>query len=389
MGTDGHDDAGAALLAPRRAARMSRGAPGAMPRAPRLPGHGPRPHDDRLAVRLAVRVEDAASGHGGVPVPAGFLSVGKTSTAREALRLPGGRGRRPWRPAPTDPDAFPSGLEHLAPHPVIRPDVVPSCPGAGAGRGERAAAALRRPPSGPAPGPVLVRGALSSGDLLECTTPAGTHGPLPADEPGRVREPATARMIAVPDEFDGAALAAPERKAADGAARPALALRHAGKGRVARSLATAPAQLQGCETAPPPARALLEAATDDRCLDLDPHLVLAFPRAAAGKRTQAVALREQADAGRTGPAGPASGFPCRSGRATEAAGDFCALVRPAGARAWRREYHETVRLVLPITDPERPGAPEPDGRPKPPPPYAEGADADGVWSEPPWGGQPP
>ncbi|WP_052069498.1 hypothetical protein [Streptacidiphilus albus] len=121
--------------------------------------------------------------------------------------------------------------------------------------------------------PVLVLGTLWK-DYHDTYT--ALPGPGAMDPYARVRELLAGRSIAVPDAFDGTALAAARRLAAGGDQLLDAALERGHDRRVAQHLAGAPALLERYHDVSPPARALLDAASDALRLGVGLYLPLEF-----------------------------------------------------------------------------------------------------------------
>ncbi|MEU4494222.1 helix-turn-helix domain-containing protein [Streptomyces sp. NPDC023998] len=251
--------------------------PTTMPRAvARLPQYVRRPHDDALAKRVDAALE---KGRSELVVLVGSSSTGKTRACWEAVQPLAEHGWRLWHPFdPTRAEAVLANLERVAPRTVVWLNEAQHYLSAGAGVGERIAAALRSLLIDTKRRPVLILATLWPEYATAYTTP---RQPGQEDPHAQVRELLAGRQITLPDSFDAAATDATKILAAAGDQQLAHALEHARDGRLTQFLAGAPELLYRYETASPPARALLRAAMDARRLDVGLHLPLAFLEHAA------------------------------------------------------------------------------------------------------------
>lgn len=245
---------------------------------PLLPVYVERDHD----VRLGEAVQQVTSGRSAIVVLIGGSSTGKTRACWEALhKLP--RGWRLWHPiSPDRPEAATEALDAIGPrtvvwlnetqHYLLTPD---------SGLGECVAAGLRELMRTPERGPVLILGTLwhEYWDILTTTPRPGTQ----LDPHAQARALLTGPNIgvAIPDTFTGTALEAVS-DAATRDPRLAEAHAHAERGEITQYLAGAPAVVARYQAAPPPARALIEAAMDARRLGHSRVLSLSMLKAAAG-----------------------------------------------------------------------------------------------------------
>ncbi|GAA3984785.1 hypothetical protein GCM10022630_31210 [Thermobifida alba] len=248
------------------------GAAGSVPRrdAARLPVYVRRAHDEELASV----VEDAARGRSRMAVLVGSSSTGKTRACWEAIQPLAERGWRLWHPVdPTRAEAALADLDHITPHTVVWLNEAQHYLGAGGGTGERVATALHTLLTDPDRAPVLVLGTLW---LDYAHTYTQRPDPGQPDVHAQARALLAGRLIHVPDAFDQTALAEAHRHAKTGDGQWAHALELSRQGRVAQVLAGGPALLERYQTAPPAARALLEAAMDARRLGAGLHLPQEF-----------------------------------------------------------------------------------------------------------------
>ncbi|RBQ17248.1 hypothetical protein DP939_25205 [Spongiactinospora rosea] len=252
-----------------------------LPDAPPLPVYVPRAHDRALGEVVA----RAAAGASGIAVLVGGSSTGKTRACWEALAPLRGRELpwRVWHPIdPTRPEAALADLHGIAPYTVVwlneaqfylRPDTV----------GEQVAAGLRELLRDERRGPVLVLATLWPGEW-DALTARPAAGP---DLHAQARELLDGHDIAVPEAFTGDDLTElAERAATD--PRLNQAAGHAVDGRITQYLAGVPVLLDRYAHAPPPTRAVIDAAMDARRLGAGPHLPLAWlAQAAPGYLTDA------------------------------------------------------------------------------------------------------
>ncbi|MFG2088922.1 MULTISPECIES: tetratricopeptide repeat protein [unclassified Spirillospora] len=224
---------------------------------PPLPRYVPRPHDEVLRDR----VRAASAGRSTTAMLVGESSTGKTRAAWEAVQeLP-----EPWTLwHPTDPDRLLGGLDAVAPHTVIwLNDAQNLLLTPGDGLGEKAAAGLRTLVRDPDRGPVLILGTIWPEPWYRLTTPAVTADG--SDPHAQARALLRGGDISVPAVFSERDLQALRLFAREDA-RLAEAAARAADGRVPQFLAGAPALLERYRNAPPPVRALIDAAIDARRL---------------------------------------------------------------------------------------------------------------------------
>jgi hypothetical protein len=223
-------------------------------------------------------VRAAAGGASGVAVLVGGSSTGKTRACWEALEPLRGQ-REPWRVwhaiDPSRPGAALDELPWVAPRTVVWLNEAQFYLLAGDGAGERVAAGLRELLRDPARGPVLVLATLWPEYWAELAVRPAAGMPDPHDQ---ARKLLAGRDIAVPGELT---MAEQEEAAAAGDPRLALAAAQAGDGQVVQLLAGAPELISRYESAPPAARAVLDAAVDARRMGMGPALSRAFLEEAA------------------------------------------------------------------------------------------------------------
>ncbi|MFI0711390.1 helix-turn-helix domain-containing protein [Streptomyces inhibens] len=240
-----------------------------------LPAYVPRPHDEELAGIVAA----AAAGRSEMALLVGNSSTGKTRACWEAVQPLAGLGWRLWHPFdPTRVEAALAGIEHVGPRTVVWLNEAQHYLGVDGGLGERMAAALRTLLIDPQRSPILILGTL-------WPSYADEYGALPQlgiqDRFSQVRELLARRQIPIPDSFDAAAIAKARGLASAGDHHLAHALEHLRDGRLTQHLAGAPELLRRYEMAPPPVRALLQAAIDARRLGVGLHLPSDFLEEAA------------------------------------------------------------------------------------------------------------
>lgn len=244
-------------------------------RGAKLPEYVRRSHDAQLAAVVA----DAASGNSRMTVLVGSSSTGKTRACWEAVQPLAHQGWLLWHPiSPTHADAVLADIEDIAPRTVIWLNEAQNYLGAGAGVGERIAAALRCLLADPERTPVLVLGTLWPHFATVYTARPERDED---DQHRQARELLAGRRITLPDSFDEAAVDCARALAAAGDLQLAKALEQSSDGRLTQYLAGAPELLHRYETASPPARALLNVAMDARRLGAAHHLPLTFLKQAA------------------------------------------------------------------------------------------------------------
>jgi hypothetical protein len=219
---------------------------------PALPPYARRAHDEALAAVVAA----AVSGQSRLVVLVGGSSTGKTRACWEAVTALGAlpAGWRLWHPYdPTRPKALLEGLPAVAPRTVVwLNEAQLYLLEAPADAAERAATAMRALLADPGRGPVLVLATLWPRYWDALTREAGTLRTL-LEEGSR---------ITVPGAFTEA-----EAKDLRRSGDPRLAAAGAAdSGQVTQFLAGAPVLVDRYQTAPPPARAVIEAAMDARRL---------------------------------------------------------------------------------------------------------------------------
>lgn len=239
-------------------------------RATSLPGYVRRPHDEELATVVLA----AQAGHSGMAVLVGPSSAGKTRACWESVQPLAHQGWRLWHPFdPTRAEAALADLVRVAPCTVVWLNEAQHYFGAGAGVGERIAAAVHNLLTAPARAPVLVLATLWP-EYADVYT--ALPEPEAPDAHPRVRELLAGRQIVLPDSFDTDATHRAEVLAAAGDRQLAHALHHMNSGRLTQFLAGAPELLRRHATSSPSARALLHAAMDARRLGAGLHLPAAF-----------------------------------------------------------------------------------------------------------------
>ncbi|MFE1331795.1 tetratricopeptide repeat protein [Streptomyces microflavus] len=224
-----------------------------------LPTYVPRSHDDQLR---AV-VSKALAGKSMLAVLVGGSSAGKTRACWEALQqIPD--DWRLWHPIDPDrPEAALKELDQVGPRTVIWLNesqhylLTPN-----SSLGERVAARLRSVLRDPSRSPVLVLGTIWPQYWAALTRPPA-EAEIPLEPHPQARALMTGRGIQVPDAFSAADLATLHSSAS---ADPRLhqAATHASHGQITQYLAGVPALLERYRTAPPTARALIDAAIDAR-----------------------------------------------------------------------------------------------------------------------------
>jgi tetratricopeptide (TPR) repeat protein len=241
---------------------------------PVLPAYIPREHDRRLGEI----VKRAVSGGSTMAVLVGGSSTGKTRACWEAIQsLP--EGWRLWHPiAPERPKAAAWGLAAVGQRTVIWLNEAQHyllTPGEQAG--EEVASGLRELLRTPERAPVLILATLWPDYWSRLTA---DPAPGKEDTHAQARALLGDADIEVPDRFDAVALAA-ARAAADSDPRVAEAVTRARHGCITQFLAGIPALTQRYRSAPPTARAAVDAAVDARRLGAGPGLPHALLAAAA------------------------------------------------------------------------------------------------------------
>jgi tetratricopeptide (TPR) repeat protein len=249
--------------------------PGTTAVLPVLPVYVERDHDRKLRAL----VQQAAEGCSTAVVLVGGSSTGKTRACWEAVQaLPD--DWRLWHPIdPSRPDAAAEALPAVGPRTVIWLNeaqhylLTPTSE-----LGERVAAGLRELLRDPARGPVLLLGTIWPEYWATLATPPARGQ---QDDPhAQARALLTGADLAVGEAFTGSGLRALQA-AAKADPRLEEAATHAEAGRITQFLAGAPALLERYRTAPPAARALIEAAMDARRLGHGLYLPYGLLEAAA------------------------------------------------------------------------------------------------------------
>ncbi|WP_338675843.1 hypothetical protein V1460_24945 [Streptomyces sp. SCSIO 30461] len=238
-----------------------------------LPAYVPREFD----ARLRSVVSAAESGQSGIAVLVGGSSTGKTRACWEAVKQLSD-GWRLWHPIEPDrPSAVIGQLDLVAPQTVVwlneAQDYLLDQE-----HSAQVASGLRELLNTPERGPVLVLGTIwpEQWDAL-------AYVPVPAtgsDPYSQARQLVTNKSITVPEVFTVDELKTAEVTATSDP-RLAEALRHSEQGQVTQYLAGVPALVERYRTAPPAAKALIEAAMDVRRLGHGTALPLALLEAAA------------------------------------------------------------------------------------------------------------
>ncbi|WNO70151.1 tetratricopeptide repeat protein [Streptomyces sp. AM8-1-1] len=242
---------------------------------PALTPYIPRAHDEDLR-GLVLR---GVTGHSGMAMLVGSSSCGKTRACWEAVQLLG-EGWRLWHPFdPTRPESALADIQKVGPRTVVWLNEAQHylLPSTGA-LGERVAAGLRALLQDQARRPVLVLGTIWP-EYWDTLT--ALPKPQSPDAHEQARKLLAGTNISVPSTFSKADMVTLRR---DSARDPRLlyAAQRAADGQVTQYLAGAPSLLERYRNAPPPARAVLEAAMDARRLGAGlalPHplLVAAAP----------------------------------------------------------------------------------------------------------------
>ncbi|ONH55480.1 hypothetical protein CcI49_28580 [Frankia sp. CcI49] len=238
---------------------------------PPLPAYIVRKHDAELR-KLVAR---AAGGASVIAVLVGESSTGKTRACWEAVQtLP--EGWRLWHPI--SPEMARDRLTLIGARTVVWLDETQHYLRAGPEElGEQVAAGLRELLGDPDRGPVLVLGTIWPEYWA-----ALTHPPRPgqADPHAQARNFLAGKHLTVPTRFTAQEIAALQATAGSDP-RLADAQVHAADGQITQYLASAPELLARYDTAPPAARAVIEAAMDARRLGHGPDLPRALLENAA------------------------------------------------------------------------------------------------------------
>ena len=246
------------------------------PGVPLLPIYIQRAHDDELR-RVVWR---AAAGTSAMAVLVGASSTGKTRACWEAVQsLPA--GWRLWHPIdPSRPEAALRELDEVGPQTVIWLNESQHYLLTPAGElGERLAARLRSLLKDPSRCPVLVLGTIWPEYWAVLTyQPEPTRNAK--DPHTQARDLLAGTGVVVPSRFTPEELVSLEEASLIDA-RLASAVEGAEQGQITQYLAGAPALLEKYRTAPPTARALIDAAMDARHLGHGPALPHGLLEAAA------------------------------------------------------------------------------------------------------------
>ncbi|MFB6987950.1 hypothetical protein ACFC0C_16365 [Streptomyces sp. NPDC056178] len=239
-----------------------------------LPTYVPRAHDQKLRKV----VDRAAAGTTGIAILVGGSSTGKTRACWEAVQhLPA--GWRLWHPInPSHPEAALEQLPTVGPRTVVWLNETQHYLDTSGESGEQVAARLRDVMRDPDRAPILVLGTMWPGHW-DALTAAPSSGNAP-NAHIQARKLLSGAAIRVPASFDETALGS-LRTAAVCDARLRQAVEQAEQGRVAQYLAGGPALVERYETAPPAARALVNAAMDARRLGHGMDLPMTFLEGAA------------------------------------------------------------------------------------------------------------
>ncbi|MCX4546567.1 tetratricopeptide repeat protein [Streptomyces sp. NBC_01565] len=241
-----------------------------------LPTYVTREHD----APLREIVQHAVDGASGLAVLVGGSSSGKTRACWEAVQgLP--VGWRLWHPiAPSRPEATLGELDRVLPCTVVwLNEIHHYLLTATDSLGERLAAKLHALLQSPERAPVLVLGTAWPEHWATLTTPPSADGPDPYAQ-ARALLTGPGKDIVVADRFSETDLRS-LRIAAQDDPRLAYAADHAEQGQITQYIAGAPALVNRYRTAPPGAKALIEAAMDARRLGHSPALPLTLLEAAA------------------------------------------------------------------------------------------------------------
>ncbi|MFF5634349.1 hypothetical protein [Streptomyces sp. NPDC012825] len=242
--------------------------------APALPTYVVRDHDRQVRERVDRTLSDQSV----IITLVGESSTGKTRTLWEAIQhLPS--NWRLWQAL----DSAPHGdlaveLEKIGPYTVVwLNEAQRFLLTADPAEGERVAAALRRIVHSPERHPVLILVTLWPKYWEQLTSePADGH----RDSHPHARHILNGSSVRVPVTFESGDLDNLKEAAARDA-RIAQALEHAEQLQVTQYLAGVPELIQRYQTAPPPARAVIDAAIDIRRLGFGEHLPLELIEAAA------------------------------------------------------------------------------------------------------------
>ncbi|MFB6573151.1 hypothetical protein [Streptomyces noursei] len=241
---------------------------------PTLPAYVVRDHDRHVRERI----DRVVSGQSVIVTLVGETSTGKTRTLWEAIQQLPPKWRL-WQALDSAPHAdLAAELEKVGPHTVVwLNEAQRLLLTADPTEGEQAAAALRRIMQSPERRPVLILVTLWPKYWDQLTSePHDGHRDLHP----HARHVLNGSSIRVPVTFEPDDLGK-LREAAARDARLAQAMEHAEQRQVTQYLAGVPALIQRYETAPPPVRALIDAAMDIRRLGYGEHMPLELIEAAA------------------------------------------------------------------------------------------------------------
>ncbi|MFE9474239.1 hypothetical protein ACFYOR_24855 [Streptomyces griseofuscus] len=242
--------------------------------APLLPTYVIRDHDRHVQERVGC----AASGQSVLITIVGESSTGKTRTFWEAIQQLPSKWRL-WQALDSAPHSdLSADLEKIGPYTVVwLNEAQRFLLTADPAEGEQVAAALRRIMHSSDRGPVLILMTLwpKYWDQLTSEPHDGQRDLHP-----HARHVLNGSSLRVPVTFEPDDLESLVAAAARDA-RLAQAMEHAEQGQVTQYLAGVPALIQRYQTAPPPVRALIDAAMDIRRLGFGEHLPLELLEAAA------------------------------------------------------------------------------------------------------------
>ncbi|MFE4823288.1 hypothetical protein ACFRFU_44185 [Streptomyces sp. NPDC056704] len=238
-----------------------------------LPAYVKREHD----ARLCAAVDAAKTGESGIVLLVGGSSTGKSRSCWEAVKtLPD--GWRLWHPIePEPPTALTGHLEQVAPKTVVWLNEAQHYL-LDQDHSAQVASGLRELLNDAGRAPVLVLGTMWR-EQWDALTAIPTSGIEP-DPYAQARQLIKNKSIAVPDVFTADELKAAQTPAL-GDPRLSEALQRAEQGQITQYLASAPALIERYNTAPPGAKALVEAAMDALRIGHGRALPLALLEAAA------------------------------------------------------------------------------------------------------------
>ena len=222
-------------------------------------------------------VHSSAVGTSGIAVLVGGSSTGKTRACWESIQLLRGQPRpwRLWNPiSPSRSEALMRDLSAVRPHTVVWLDEAQLYLDPETGPGEYAAASLRDLLRDKSRAPVLVLATLWP-DYWDALTRRPIVGP---DPHAQARALLDDHYITVPGRFTEAQM---QQLFTTRDVRLSMAAEAARDGQVIQFLAGAPDLLARYHNAPPPARAIIEAAMDALRFGMNPALPYVFLEAAA------------------------------------------------------------------------------------------------------------